>query len=162
MPFSGSSTYVFWSCSGGLHVWDPGIWWLQTVCITVHSFSHLSTLQVLVMEFVWPHRVTCYIKCLSHLILKQGAERNKLHAKTIPFSVLTVKRLLGANWTTAISKHPSSFLPHHAFSSFSSYLLGFSFLSSFSPSLFHFLYIFLGIVKPAARVALEALYAHIK
>lgn len=128
----------FWSCSGGLHVQDSGVWWLQTEYITVQSFSPVSTLQAPVMGFVWLPTDACYVRCLSHLIPKQGAERDKLHPKTTPFSASNIERLQGASWTIVLSSGPPSFLPHNAFSFFSRYLFDFSFLAPFSPPSFLF------------------------
>lgn len=153
---------VFWSCSGGLHVQDSGVWWLQTEYITVQSFIPLSTLQVLVMGFVWLHIDACYVRYLSHLILKQGAERDELHLKTTLFSASNIERLQGANWAIVLSSCPSSFLPHNAFSFFSRYLFGFFPFYHPFPLLSFTVYSHLGTVKPAVQVAGEILYACIK
>lgn len=141
----------------------PGSWYLVITdsLYYCYLFSPLSTLQALVMGFVWPHIDACYVKVSESSHPEVGSWGDKLHPKTTPFPI---ERLQGANRTIVVSSHPSSFLPHHAFSSFSRYLLDFSFLSPFpSPSsVFCISFSHLGTVKPAARVAGEALYAYVK
>lgn len=144
----------------------PGSWYLVFTdslyyCSLIQSFEHPAGTGDGIC-LTTHRRLLCKVPESSHP--EQGAERDKLHPKTTPFSAPNRERLQGANWTVVISNHPSSFLPHHAFSSFSRYLFDFSFLSPFPPPSFIFCMSFshLGTVKRAAGVAGEALNAYVK
>lgn len=131
--------------------------------ITVHSSSALNTLQALVMGFAWPHIDACSVRCLSHIILKLGSEREKLHPKTTPFSALNIETLQGAKWTIVFSSHPSSFLPPPCIFFFCQMCTRFLlFITLSSPFILCISFSHLGTEEPAVGVAGKALCAWVK